>query len=139
MYWSSRIALVSDYIDSECTKALSEALKNCTDLQKLDLSSNSIHPDGMVALTESLKSCGDLQKLDLSSNAIGSEGAVALIEVLSCTDLQKLDLSSNDIGAEGTVLNSTLEQERTIKFLLNSIYVFFVFLRIIVICLIFIC
>ena len=50
--------------------------------------------DGAVALAEGLKCCTNLQTLNLSSNSIGSDGAVALAEGLKCcTNLQTLDLS----------------------------------------------
>ena len=96
--------LSSNGIDSEGAEALSEALKSCTDFQQLDLSSNHIGLKGTLAISEALKSCTHLHELDLSSNGIGSEGVVALSEALkSCTHLQELDLYSNGIGSEGAL------------------------------------
>ena len=91
-------------LSSNGVTALVESIKNCTNLQTLDLYSNNIGSNGAVALGEGLKSCTNLQKLYLNSNNIGSNGAVALGEGLkSCTNLQALGLSFNSIGSNGAV------------------------------------
>ena len=96
--------LSSNSIGSEGAVSLAEGLKCCTNLQTLDLSYNSIGSEDAVSLAEGLKCCTNLQTLDLSSNSIGSEGAVPLAEGLKCcTNLQTLDLSSNSIGSGGAV------------------------------------
>ena len=98
------IDLRSNSIGSDGAVALAEGLKCCTNLQNLDLSSNSIGSGGAVALAVRLKCCANLQRLDLSCNRIYSDGAVALAEGLKCcTNLQTLDLSSNSIGSDGAV------------------------------------
>ena len=96
--------LSSKNIGSEGAVALTEGLNCCANLQTLDLSDNSIGSDGAVALAEGLKCCTNLQALDLSDNSVGSDGAVALAEGLKCcTNLQTLYLSYNSIGSDGAV------------------------------------
>ena len=93
--------LSSKYIGSDGAVALAEGLKCCTNLY---LGYNSIGSDGAVALAEGLKCCTNLQTLDLSYNSIGSDGAVALADGLKCcTNQQTLDLSYNSIGSFGAV------------------------------------
>ncbi len=94
----------SNTISSEGAVALVDSLKSCTNLQTLDICGNSMNSEGAVALADSLKSCTNLQTLNVSYNSIGSEGAVALADGLkSCTNLQTLDISVNSIGSEGAV------------------------------------
>ena len=93
--------LSSKNIDSDGAVALAEGLKCCTNLQTLNLGYNSIGSDGAVALAEGLKCCTNLQTLNLSINHIGSDGAVVLLEC--CTNLQTLNLGSNSIGSDGAV------------------------------------
>ena len=96
--------LSSNSIGSEGAVALAEGLKCCTNLQTLDLHSNSIGSDGAKALAEGLKCCTNLQTLTLGGNSIGSDGAVSLAEELKyCTNLQTLILSDNSIGSGGAV------------------------------------
>ena len=96
--------LSSNYIGSDDAVALAERLKCCANLQTLDLSGNSIGSDGAVALAEGLKCCTNLKTLNLKNNRIGSDGALALAKVLKCcVNLQTLNLRDNGIGSDGAV------------------------------------
>ena len=104
----SNLRLVKESLDLICKghdkNSLCTALKCCTNLQTLDLMSNSIGSDSAVALAEGLKCCANLQTLFLSCNRIGSYSAVALAGGLKCyTNLQTLYLSCNIIGSNGAV------------------------------------
>ena len=93
--------LSSKNIGSDGAVALAEGLKCCTYLQTLNLSDNSY---GAVALADGLKCCTNLQTLNLRDNGISSDGAVALAEGLKCcTNLKTLDLCLNSIGSDGVV------------------------------------
>ena len=97
--------LSSKYICSDGAVALAEGLKCCANLQTLDLSENSIGSDGAEALAEGLKCCTNLKTLNLRKNRIRSDGAVALAKVLKCcANLQTLNLRDNGIGSDGAVV-----------------------------------
>ncbi|CAK0801876.1 unnamed protein product [Prorocentrum cordatum] len=97
-----RIKLSKNHIGDEGAKALAEALKANTALQRIELSLNDIGDEGAKALAEALKANTALQRIELSENHIGAEGAKALAEALKAnTALQRIELSLNDIGAEG--------------------------------------
>ncbi|KAF9904158.1 hypothetical protein EC991_002993 [Linnemannia zychae] len=95
--------------------ALAEVLKTNNTLTTLDLSYNSIGPNGAQALAEALK-INTLTTLDLQSNSIGDNGTQALAEALKTNNtLTTLDLYNNEIGpygaqalAEALKINSTI-------------------------------
>ena len=96
--------LHSNNIGSDGATTLAESLKSCTNLQSLDLSFNEVDSYGAIALADGLKSCTNLQSLSLSSNKVGSDGAIALADGLkSCTNLQSLDLSFNEVDSYGAI------------------------------------
>ena len=104
----SNLRLVKESLDLICKghdkNSLCTALKCCTYLQTLDLSSNSIGSDGAVALAEGLECCTNLQTLDLSYNSIGSGSAESLAKGLKCcTNLKTLNLRKNRIGSDSAV------------------------------------
>ena len=70
----------------------------------LDLSSNSIGPEGAQAIAEVLKANAVLAVLWLTDNSIGEDGARAIAEALKVnTAVTTLRLMSNDIGVEGAI------------------------------------
>jgi hypothetical protein len=70
----------------------------------LDLSSNSIGPEGAQAIAEVLKANTVLAVLWLTDNSIGEDGARAIAEALKVnTAVTTLRLMSNDIGVEGAI------------------------------------
>ena len=96
--------LSSNSIGSEGAVALAEVLRCCTNLKTLNLRDTGIGSDCVVTLAEGLKCCTNLRTLDLSYNSIGLDGAVALVKVLKCcANLQTLNLSDNGIGSDGVV------------------------------------
>ena len=96
---------------------MSEALKENTTLQSLNLHRNSIGDEGAKALSEALKENTTLQSLNLQSNSIKYDGAKALSEALKeNTTLQSLDLGGNSIGVEYQIesfLKDTLTRQLT--------------------------
>ncbi len=65
-------------------------LSECTQLVRLDLSSNSLESIDLTPLS----SCTQLEDLDLSSNSLES---IDLSPLSECTQLVRLDLSSNSL------------------------------------------
>ena len=64
-------------------------------------------PDGAKALADGLKQCYNLQTLDLHSNHIGPEGAKALAHCLKhCHNLQILLLDFNQVGSDADTTHS---------------------------------
>lgn len=78
---------------------------NCV-LVSLDLSDNSIGPEGAKAMAEALRGGCALETLCLHENLIGDVGAVAIaaaIRTPKCAALRELILSNNEIRAIGGV------------------------------------
>eukprot|EP00521_Asterionellopsis_glacialis_P011553 CAMPEP_0195306190 /NCGR_PEP_ID=MMETSP0707-20130614/37074_1 /TAXON_ID=33640 /ORGANISM="Asterionellopsis glacialis, Strain CCMP134" /LENGTH=525 /DNA_ID=CAMNT_0040370401 /DNA_START=562 /DNA_END=2139 /DNA_ORIENTATION=- len=109
-----------------------EALSNCPQLRKLNLSKNKIGPPAGGALAENLPS--SLQILDLSHNLLGDEGIQSLMKMITLNDntndttatttattaswglrgITKLDVSCNGIGDVGAIaLASGLQHTAT--------------------------
>ena len=87
-------------------KRLLNELKYVKQLQKLDLSWNTIVDDDMGPLTEALKEMKNLDTLDLSRNEIGDEGIKLLAELFDSPqqylcNLQALILSFNKFSKIG--------------------------------------
>ena len=76
-----------------------QILKN---IEELNVSHNSIGPEGIQTLAHSL-SCGNKMKvLHLSENIVGADGIIILTGALKyCNKLEELDLSQNNIGPDG--------------------------------------
>ena len=92
----------NSYIGSEGCKAISEALKNCTNLKEFNVSGNFLMDGNAKILAEALKFCVNLHKLNISYNNIGREGANAIADALyHCTHLEELNVSQNNIREEG--------------------------------------
>ncbi|KAG0041341.1 hypothetical protein BGZ90_009916, partial [Linnemannia elongata] len=71
-------------------------------LTTLDLSYNSIGPNGAQVLTEALKTNSTLAALKLPYNSIGDNGAQTLSEALKTSSaLTTLHLGNNSIGDNG--------------------------------------
>ena len=89
-------------IGSEGCKAISEALKNCTNLKEFNFSGNFLMDGNAKIIAEALKFCVNLHKLNISYNNIGREGANAIADALyHCTHLKELNVSQNKIREEG--------------------------------------
>lgn len=87
---------------------LSEALKNNTSLEKLNIGYNKIGDRGVVHIVESLlMNNSTLAKLHLQSNSITKVGAGYLAKMLRINPtMRKLGLDYNKIGNEGVKLLS---------------------------------
>ena len=73
-----------------------------TNIQKLDMSYNSISDDGAAAISDCLKKNVSLQELNLASNNITNEGVKKISEAITMTaTLQKLNLNNNNISDDG--------------------------------------
>ena len=90
-------------------------LKDLTQLQKLDLSWNTIGDDDMLSLAEALKEMNHLHTLDLSRNEIGDDGIKVLAELFGNSkqylcNLQVLILNFNKFSEVGAkILAEKLE------------------------------
>ena len=79
-----------------------DAVKCCTNLHALDMTSCFIGSDGVTSLFNDHKSWINLHTLNLYFNEIGSDGAEVLSKVLvHCKNIHYLDLSWNDLGDSG--------------------------------------
>lgn len=84
------------------TKSIVQVLSQCTNLEHLNLSGNSIGDIGAESLSKILGRFSSLTYLDLSWNQIGPDGIKSLVKVLvQCTALIHLDLNNNNIGLYG--------------------------------------
>ena len=98
----TELRLGNKKIGNKETKAIAQALKMNTMLQRLDLDGNQISDDGAKALAEALKMNTVLQRLYLNDNQISDDGAKALAEALKMnTVLQWLFLGLNQISDVG--------------------------------------
>lgn len=75
----TRLALINCGLDDVAASLLSRGLNHCSDLERLELSFNSISDSGVIEISSNIQSCGKLCKLDLSFNKIGNEGAIIII------------------------------------------------------------
>ena len=84
--------------------SLLDAVKCCTNLQSLDISSCCIGSKRMALLFDDHQCWVNLHTLNLSLNKIGSDGAQVLSKVfVHCKNLRCLDLTCNGIGDDGAV------------------------------------
>ena len=95
-------------------------LKEYGMLQQLDVSTNSLYPEGIITLAEMLKENRMLQWLNISENFIYQEGAIALAEMLKENNtLKTLHVYDDSIGEEGaTALVESLNYNTTLEKLL---------------------
>eukprot|EP01025_Chloroclados_australasicus_P044158 TRINITY_DN4762_c0_g3_i1.p1 TRINITY_DN4762_c0_g3~~TRINITY_DN4762_c0_g3_i1.p1 ORF type:complete len:228 (-),score=20.18 TRINITY_DN4762_c0_g3_i1:88-771(-) len=86
--------------DASVADHLSQALRNCKRLQKLDLSNNKIGDDGAIELTRALTGIQCFEQLELDRNRLTDTGALFMYELLITTfpKLQvKLHLDGNKL------------------------------------------
>ncbi|KAL0244800.1 hypothetical protein GEMRC1_008882 [Eukaryota sp. GEM-RC1] len=86
---------------------LSSKLKNCYDqmvrneASTIDLSNNSIGPEGAIAIAEALKVNSSVSGINLNNNSIGSEGAIAIAGALKVNySVTRIDLLNNSINSQ---------------------------------------
>ena len=87
-------------IDLDGAKALAEGLLGCHDLEVLNLSCNTIGPEGIAALGNALKHKSKLKELYLSQNNVSS-CAGEILSVNFSSTLRKLNLSYCCIDLDG--------------------------------------
>jgi Ran GTPase-activating protein (RanGAP) involved in mRNA processing and transport len=97
------LKIVGNYnFGSVVTKSIVQVLSQCTKLEHLNLSGNSIGNIGAESLSKILGRFSLLKHLDLSWNNIGPDGVESLVKILvQCTTLIHLDLNNNNIGLYG--------------------------------------
>ena len=71
-------------IDDNTASILADGIKQCTNLEILDLSCNKICDEGAISLANSVKFWLKLRKLNLNLNKIGNLEAVALLSQAKC-------------------------------------------------------
>ncbi|KAL0229119.1 hypothetical protein GEMRC1_013739 [Eukaryota sp. GEM-RC1] len=98
------VDLTCNLIGSEGTtcRALAEALKVNSRILQIDLSKNSICPEGARMLAEALKINSTIECIFLTENSIGTEGTRSLAEALKVNStITHVYLEDNSIGPEG--------------------------------------
>ena len=95
-----RIDVSGNYIDvNGGAEAVAGSLKNCENIESLNLSDNKISDAGAVALSDCLTGCSKLAILNMSYNDISSSGFSVLAYLIRyCNKLITLDLSHNNIN-----------------------------------------
>jgi Ran GTPase-activating protein (RanGAP) involved in mRNA processing and transport len=103
---------VVGHIREQDVKHLADALKNCTQLRRLELRNANIGNPAAESIAPSLPFCAALVHLDLGYNSIGNVGIIALARVLpTCNSIQTLNLESNLIDNSSILrLSSALRQ-----------------------------
>ena len=97
-----RLAIRGNGCDAETCVSLSSVIDGLPLLEDLDLSDNEIDARGVQALAGVFLN-GPVKILNLSENSLGPEGAVLLASAFeSMTRLEQLDLTDNGLG-EGTL------------------------------------
>ena len=88
-----------------------------TNIQKLDMSYNSISDDGAAAISDCLKKNVSLQELNLAYNNITNEGVKKISEAITMTaTLQKLNLNKNSISDDGVeAVSKSLKINRSLQ------------------------
>jgi len=83
-------------------RILAQKLVLCTLLERLHLAENDIGTAGVEHLACVLRKCNRLRELDISENGMHNTAVSALFhDQCNCTALQKLNVSKNKLGAEG--------------------------------------
>merc|ERR1711990_503236 len=81
---------------------LSEALKNNTSIDTLDVQWNMIGKDGVLRIGDALEVNSTITRLDLSGNSIDDEGIATLADSMKLNKgVKTLMLEGNSIGIEG--------------------------------------
>lgn len=92
-------------IGDEGAVHIAELIRNCHHLNKINLYSNQIGPDGCALICESIWERGaacSITELNISENQIGDRGCEAIASLLySNFSIRKLDLSGNGISSFG--------------------------------------
>ncbi|KAF9157499.1 hypothetical protein BGX20_003917, partial [Mortierella sp. AD010] len=94
--------MVAESMRGKEFETLVETLKTSSILVNLNLSYNSIGPNGARVLSDALKASSTLTTLDLYNNSIGDNGAQVLSDALKTNStLTTLNLEANSIGSNG--------------------------------------
>jgi Ran GTPase-activating protein (RanGAP) involved in mRNA processing and transport len=91
-------------LGTEGAKSLAEALPKMLSLKKLIVPGNHLMAAGASHIAGALHSCGRLEHVDLGGNMIGDAGAHPLGEALpKCLRLRIFELANNRIGDTGVL------------------------------------
>ncbi|CAF0895642.1 unnamed protein product [Adineta steineri] len=113
----TKLDLSSNQIDATGAHYLAEALEhNQTTVTSLNISNNSIGPEGAKCFANTLRNTKTLNELIMSNNRIGNTGAEHLSDALKeNTTLTIIDLSSNQIVGHGILnLANALKKNTTL-------------------------
>ena len=89
-------------LGGDCARVLSDNLKQCLNLENLDLSGIGISDNSAGIIAVGLQHCCSLKTLHFSRNFIGDDGVKLLAESMkSFYNLQSLHLDQNLIGDDG--------------------------------------
>ncbi|KAK9392927.1 protein NLRC5 [Crotalus adamanteus] len=80
---SKKICLTGNHFHGEDLKNLCLALRRCSSIFKLDLSSNSLGDSGMLKIMDSIRDLKNLTSLILDNNQMSLDGVFSLLEVFS--------------------------------------------------------
>ena len=97
------LQLIGNYKSRRTARAIANIFKNCTDLEVVKISA-PMPSANAVLVVDGLQHCKHLHKLVLNNVDLCSDGAAALAKGLTqCTCLEKLDLIDCSINSEGAV------------------------------------
>ena len=97
------IELNGNYKSRRTARAIANIFKNCTDLQEVDICAPMPSPNA-VLVVDGLQHCKHLHKLLLNNVDLCSDGAAALVKgLIQCTCLEQLNLTDCSINSEGAV------------------------------------
>ena len=83
-------------------KVLADAIKHCSNLHTLKLDHTNIGPEGAEALADAIKCCSNLHTVDVGYNNLSDNGVKVLANALKhCSYLHTLIVSCNEISKEG--------------------------------------
>lgn len=113
-------------IGKDITLLVNSIKKDNIKLKTLNLSSNSIHSDGVIQLAEIVNQA-EIEILDVHFNTITNEGSVALFNELAkdTSKVTELSIGYNDIGGASSIasLVSVLMKSKLKCLHFNSIYI----------------
>ena len=97
------IELNGNYKSRRTARAIANIFKNCTDLQEVEICAPMPSPS-VILLVEGLQHCNHLHRLYLNNIDLCSDGAAALTKrLIQCTCLETLNLLDCSINSEGAV------------------------------------
>ena len=97
------LQLIGHYKSRRSARAIANIFKNCTDLQEVDIFAPMPSPC-VVLIVEGLQHCKHLHTLFLTSIDLCSDGAAVLAKgLIECTYLEQLQLVDCSINSEGAV------------------------------------